>query len=105
MAMAGPNYGSLIGIDGEVRFKNPQFYVHQEYSREAGNVLVDLDAETQGAVFSSEAIHELSGQTNVAMLDAMATRTPGSTDTPSTSSTGVSRPWSGPACRSTFLRG
>ncbi|MGH9222087.1 MAG: alpha-L-arabinofuranosidase C-terminal domain-containing protein [Vicinamibacterales bacterium] len=80
MAMAGPNYGSLIGIDGDVRFKNPQFYVHQEYSREAGNVLVDLTLDTQDAVFSSEAIREVSGQTNVAMLDAMATRTPGSTE-------------------------
>ncbi|HEX7283144.1 MAG TPA: alpha-L-arabinofuranosidase C-terminal domain-containing protein [Vicinamibacterales bacterium] len=80
MAMAGPNYGSLIGIDGEVRFKNPQFYVHQEYSREAGNVLVGLTLNPQNAVFNSEPVHGLSGQTSVPMLDAMATRTPGSTD-------------------------
>lgn len=74
MAMAGPHHGSLIGIDQGVRVRNPQFYVLREYSREAGRLLVKSTLTPQNAVFNSEAIKGLSGQTNVPMLDVMATR-------------------------------
>ncbi len=74
MAMAGPHYGSLIGVDGDVRVRNPQYYVHREYAKEAGNLLVHLDLQPGSNIFSSGPIQGLSGQTGVSMLDAMATR-------------------------------
>jgi alpha-N-arabinofuranosidase len=78
MAMAGPHHGSLIGIDHGVRVRNPQFYVLREYSREAGHLLVASTLTPQNALFNSEPIKGLSGQTDVPMLDVMATRDAGS---------------------------
>lgn len=77
MALAGPHHGSLIGIDQGVRVRNPQFYVLREYSREAGHLLVNATLTPGNATFNSEAVKGLSGQTNVPMLDVMATRDPG----------------------------
>jgi len=78
MALAGPNYGSLVGIDQGVRVRNPQFYVHREYSREAGNLLVELTLDAKAALFNSQPLKGLGGQTGVPKLDAIATRDPGS---------------------------
>lgn len=74
MALAGPHYGSLIGIDGSTRVRNPQYFVHHEYAREAGNLLVHSTLDAGADTFSSGPIQGLSGQTGVPMLDAMATR-------------------------------
>jgi alpha-L-arabinofuranosidase len=74
MALADVHYGGLIGVGGGVPFRNPQFYVHREYAKEAGNLLVDLTLEPRNARFDSQPIRLLSGQTGVAMLDAVATR-------------------------------
>jgi alpha-N-arabinofuranosidase len=76
MALAGPHYGSLIGVDRGVRFRNPQFHVMREYGREAGNVLVESTLEPGEAKFDSGPIRLLSAQTGVPMLDVMATRAP-----------------------------
>lgn len=76
MALADPLFGSLVGSDSGVRYRNPQFYVFREYGREAGNLLVDTVVDAQGATFSSQPIQGLSGQTDVPMLDAMATKSP-----------------------------
>jgi alpha-L-arabinofuranosidase len=78
MALAGPNYGSLVGFDQGVHFRNPQFFVHREYSREAGNLLVNTVLDPKAALFSSQPLKGLGGQSNVPKLDAMATRDPGS---------------------------
>ncbi|HTP51301.1 MAG TPA: alpha-L-arabinofuranosidase C-terminal domain-containing protein [Anaeromyxobacteraceae bacterium] len=74
MAMAGSEYGSLVGVDGASQFRNPQFYVHKEYAREAGNLVVQTTVDPQTGVFSSGPIALLSAQSNVPMLDAVATR-------------------------------
>jgi alpha-L-arabinofuranosidase len=76
MALADPLFGSLIGQDRGGRFKNPQFYVFQEYGREAGNVVVGLELVKNNATFNSGPINGLGGQTNVPMLDALATKSP-----------------------------
>ncbi len=76
MALAGPRFGSLVGGDEGARFRNPQFYVHREYAREVGNLLVAATVTPRTGVFSSGPIRLLSGQTDVPMLDAVATRSP-----------------------------
>lgn len=78
MALAGPNYGSLVGLDAGVRVRNPQFYVHREYSREAGNLVVDLTLDPKLARFDSQPLKNMPGQAGVPKLDALATRDPGS---------------------------
>ncbi|HVT16744.1 MAG TPA: alpha-L-arabinofuranosidase C-terminal domain-containing protein [Thermoanaerobaculia bacterium] len=80
MSLAGERFGSLVGVDQGVRFRNPQFYVHHEYAKEAGNLLVKSVVEPGNAVFDSEPIRLLSPQHNVPMLDAIATRDPGDTN-------------------------
>jgi alpha-L-arabinofuranosidase len=50
----------------------------REYGREAGNLLVGLQLDPQAARFNSQPVKGLSGQTDVPMLDAIATRDPGS---------------------------
>jgi alpha-L-arabinofuranosidase len=77
MSMAGSRFGSLIGIDGGVHFRNPQFYVHREYAREAGHLVAHVTIDSQNATFSSGPIKLISGQTDVPMLDVLATRDPG----------------------------
>lgn len=77
MALADPHYGSLIGSEGGVLYRNPEFYVQREYGREAGNLVVASTLNPQTAVFDSQPIRLLSGQTAVPMLDAMAVRDPG----------------------------
>ena len=79
MSMAGDRFGSLVGVDGEAHFRNPQFYVHREYAREAGNLLMKATVMPQTGVFSSGPIKLLSAQTDVPMLDAVATRSPDGT--------------------------
>ena len=79
MSLAGTNFGSLIGTDGAVHFRNPQFYVHREYARESGNLMTDVQLDPKNARFDSKPVKLLSGQTDVPMLDAMATRDPGGT--------------------------
>lgn len=77
MSLAGEKFGSLVGTDGSAYYRTPQFYVHREYAKEAGNLLMKTTLDTGGAVFSSGPIDLLSGQTDVPMLDAVATRDPG----------------------------
>ena len=77
MSLSGENFGSLVGTDGITHYRNPQFYVHREYAKEAGNLLMKATVDPQDAVFSSGPIALLSGQTDVPMLDAVATRDPG----------------------------
>ncbi len=74
MSLSGSQFGSLVGIDAGVHFRNPQFYVHQEYAREADKLLMETTVNPQDALFSSGEIELLSGQTDVPMLDAVATR-------------------------------
>jgi alpha-N-arabinofuranosidase len=74
MALAGPTYGSLLGVDRGVHFRNPQFYVMREYSKEAGKLLVNVATDAGNATFDSQPVKLLSGQTGVPMLDAIATR-------------------------------
>jgi alpha-L-arabinofuranosidase len=77
MSLAGGKYGSLVGIDGDAHYRNPQFYVHREYAREAGNLVTRATVDSEDALFGSGPIALLSGQTGVPMLDALATRAPG----------------------------
>jgi len=74
MALVGNLYGSLVGIDGSTRLLNPQFYVHREYAKEAHHVLVQTAVDPQNAHFDSGAIRETPAQTDVPILDAIATR-------------------------------
>jgi alpha-L-arabinofuranosidase len=74
MSLAGTDFGGLIGTDGEVRYRNPQFYVHREYAKEAGKILSEVSLDPKDARFSSGPLKELKAQTGVPMLDAMATR-------------------------------
>lgn len=74
MALAGPTYGSLLGVDRGVHFRNPQFYVMREYSKEAGKLIVAATVDPQNATFDSQPVKLLSGQTGVPDLDAIATR-------------------------------
>jgi alpha-L-arabinofuranosidase len=76
MGMVGPLFGGLVGVEGEARFRNPQFYVHREYAREAGNVMVRAVVDPRDAVFSSGPIKLLPALVDVPMLDAVATRSP-----------------------------
>jgi alpha-N-arabinofuranosidase len=78
MSLAGKRFGSLVGIDGTSHYRNPQFYVHREYAREAGNLLMKATVASGDAVFDTGPIKLLSGQTDVPMLDAVATRDPAS---------------------------
>jgi len=77
MSLAGEKFGSLVGTDGSAYYRTPQFYVHREYAREAGNLLMRTTVDAGGAVFDSGPIELLSGQTDVPMLDAVAIRDPG----------------------------
>jgi alpha-L-arabinofuranosidase len=79
MSLAGERFGSLVGTAGGAPFRNPQFYVHREYAREAGNLVMEAAVDPADAVFSSNAIALIPGQTNVPMLDAVATRDPAGT--------------------------
>lgn len=76
MSLAGHRFGSLIGREGDVVFRNPQFYVHREYAREAGNLLVESTLTPGDATFDSGPIKLLGPQTDVPMIDAVATRDP-----------------------------
>jgi len=77
MSLAGTHFGSLIGTAGAARFRNPQFYVHREYARESGNLMTDVRLDPKDALFDSKPVKLLSGQMDVPMLDALATRDPG----------------------------
>jgi len=77
MSLAGRYYGSLVGIDGKTRLRNPQFYVQREYGREADHIVVQSTLDPQGAAFSTLAVREIPAQTAVPMLDAVATRDAG----------------------------
>ncbi|HEY3350247.1 MAG TPA: alpha-L-arabinofuranosidase C-terminal domain-containing protein [Thermoanaerobaculia bacterium] len=79
MSLAGTQFGSLVGVDRGVYFRNPQFYVHREYAREAGSLVMEASVDPGDAVFSSNPIALIGGQTNVPMLDAVATRDPAGT--------------------------
>jgi alpha-L-arabinofuranosidase len=79
MSLAGNRFGSLIGTEGGKFFRNPQFYVHREYSREVGNVLVKSVLDPMDALFDSGPVKLVSGQTGVPMLDITATRNPAGT--------------------------
>ncbi|MCC6641485.1 MAG: hypothetical protein IT386_10020 [Deltaproteobacteria bacterium] len=74
MSLAGRHYGSLVGVDGSVRFRNPQFYVQREYARQAGDIVVQSTLDPKGSTFDTQAVREIPGQTAVPMLDAVATR-------------------------------
>jgi alpha-L-arabinofuranosidase len=76
MSLAGSGRGSLVGVDGGVRFRNPQFYVHQEYAKEADRIVVKTTLDPKTAIFDSIAVRETPGQSSVAMLDVVATRDP-----------------------------
>ncbi len=76
MSLAGRHYGSLVGVEGDVRFRNPQFYVHREYARQADHMLVQATLENQGSTFNTVAVREIPAQTAVPMLDVVATRDP-----------------------------
>ena len=89
-ARAGPRGASHVarGANGSAAssgrraaptYRNPQFYVHREYAREAGNLVMEASVDPTDAVFSSNAIALIPGQTNVPMLDAVATRDPAGT--------------------------
>jgi len=80
MSLSGESYGSLVGTDGTAYYRTPQFYVHREYAKEAGNLLMKATVDPQDAVFSSGPIALLSAQNDVPMLDAVATRDPGGQD-------------------------
>jgi len=80
MSLAGEAYGSLVGTDGTSYYRTPQFYVHREYAKEAGNLLMQATVDPQDAVFSSGPLALLGGQTGVPMLDAVATLDPASRD-------------------------
>ncbi len=75
-SLAGSNYGSLVGVDGDARYRNPQFYVHREYARQADNIVVEATLDDQGSTFDTVAVREIPGQTDVPMLDVVATRDP-----------------------------
>jgi len=79
MSLAGDRFGSLVGTAGGATYRNPQFYVHREYAREAGNLVMEATVDPADAVFGSNAIALIPGQTNVPMLDAVATRDPAGT--------------------------
>ncbi len=74
MSLAGSGRGSLVGVDGDVRVRNPQFYVHREYAREADHVVVKTTLDPKTAVFDSISLRERPGQSAVPMLDVIATR-------------------------------
>ena len=76
MSLASRYYGGLIGIDGEVRFRNPQFYVQREYAREIDHIVVEAILDEQGATFDTVAVKVAPAQTGVPMLDVVATRDP-----------------------------
>jgi alpha-N-arabinofuranosidase len=75
MALAGSQFGSLVGMDASgATWRNPQFFVHKEYAREAGRLLVKANVTPETGTFNSSPIQLLSGQSAVPMLDAVATR-------------------------------
>ncbi len=76
MSLAGRHYGSLVGVDGDVRLRNPQFYVHREYARQAEHIVVEATLDHEGATFDTLAVREIPAQTSVPMLDVLATRDP-----------------------------
>lgn len=76
MSLAGSHYGSLVGVDGGVRLRNPQFYVHREYARQADHIVAESVLDHEGATFDSVAVREIPAQTGVPMLDVVATRDP-----------------------------
>lgn len=76
MSLAGSGRGSLVGVEGGVRFRNPQFYVHQEYAKEADRIVVKTTLDPKTAIFDSIAVRETPGQGAVPMLDVVATRDP-----------------------------
>lgn len=76
MSLAGSGRGSLVGVEGGVRFRNPHFYVHQEYAKEADHIVVKTALDPETAVFNSIAVRETPAQTAVPMLDVVATRDP-----------------------------
>jgi len=76
MSLAGRHYGSLVGVDGAARFRNPQFYVHREYAKQADHIVVDATVDPKNAIFNTVAVREIPGQTNVPDLDVLATRDP-----------------------------
>ena len=78
MSLAGSRFGSLVGVEGDVYFGNPQFYVHREYAREAGHLVVASTLDPQTATFDSGPMKLLAGQSRVPMLDVLATREAGS---------------------------
>lgn len=77
MSLAGRHYGSLVGVDGDARYRNPQFYVHREYAKEADHIVVETTLDPKDATFSSVAVREIPAQTEVPALDVVATRAPG----------------------------
>ncbi len=76
MSLASRYYGGLLGIDGEARFRNPQFYVHREYAREVDHIVVEATLDEQDATFDTIAMKVSPAQTDVPMLDVVATRDP-----------------------------
>lgn len=74
MSLAGRYYGSLVGVDHDARFRNPQFYVQREYAKEADHIVVDASVDAKSAVFDTLAVREIPGQTGVPDLDVLATR-------------------------------
>ena len=53
MSAVSENFGSLVGVDGSVRYRNPQFYVHREYARQADHIVVQSQLDPQQATFDS----------------------------------------------------
>jgi len=80
MSLAGSNFGSLVGVDGDVRYRNPQFYVHREYAKEADHIVVETSVEAGASVFDTIAVREIPGQVDVPMIDAVATVDPAGRD-------------------------
>lgn len=76
MSLAGRHYGSLVGVDGDVRYRNPQFYVHREYAKQADHIVVEATVDPKNATFDTVAVREIPGQTDVPALDVVATRDP-----------------------------
>lgn len=74
MSLAGRWYGSLVGVDGDARYPNPQFYVHREYAKEADHIVVEAELDPMDAHFDSVAVREIPAQTDVPMIDVIATR-------------------------------
>lgn len=74
MSLASRRYGSLIGVDDDAQWANPQFYVHQEYARQADHIVVEAALEPETATFDTLAVREIPAQTAVPMLDTVATR-------------------------------